>query len=795
MIRRRGPEGEPGERPDDDRGDDPGSDPGNDPGNEWMPFDPGRRPTWPAALAQAGVDLPGPGPVEEPVRIEEQLRLWALQQPWLTLLVALLGAWFWSSAAMWLSRFPGQVAAIWYTNVWGLALLLVLPRRAWPAALLAAGLGILGANLAYGDDVGLAALLVLPNLLEMVVAAWLLRRGGDHRRLLHDPAVMLQVMLKGSLLPAVLGTAAASALMALAGLNQTVQVAWGWLDSSAVGSATLLPITLAVLASDARTLRDHLFDGRTAALALISVGVALLAILMLPFPYVYMVLPLVLGAVRLRFVSVAAAVALVSVTVGTLIAQGLFPAPPQTAHWQQLLLYTPLLAALMPPLLLAASAEQVRRQTLELERSRERYRSLYERTPAMMVSVDRTGRLIGVSRLWLERMGLARAEVIGRRLDDFMTEPARLLASLQVWPALLNAGSCRDVELELARSDGLAIDVLVSATTDRASDGQVLRAHLVLEDITRKRLAEQLAAEHVRSKVTLESIADAVITSDARGRITYANPVALTLLGQTEAALQGRPYGEALVRRDVDNGAEVPDPVALCLQQRRRQVAPQRVRLAHAGGGEHVVQESVSPMVADGRVIGAVAVLHDITEAHAMALQLAHRAQHDALTGLPNRLLLHDRLVQGLQLARRQRRVLALMFIDLDGFKAINDRFGHASGDALLCQVAERLLEQLRASDTACRLGGDEFVVLLPQVESVIDAGRVAHNLLEAISRPYALAGTLVQVSASIGVACHPEGGLDEVSLMRNADRAMYEAKQRGRNQVHFFAPPAARTA
>ncbi|MEY2655407.1 MAG: hypothetical protein RLZZ524_2435, partial [Pseudomonadota bacterium] len=525
--------------------------------------------------------------------LEALLRHLAVQHPWLTLLVAVLGAWFWSSMAMWLSRFPGHMAAIWYTNVWGLALLLVLPRRRWPAALLAVGAGILGANLAYGDDLALATLLVLPNQAEMLAAALLLQRSGDHQRLHHDPGAMLRVMLQGSLLPALLGTALASLLVELTGLGQAGQIAWGWLDSSAVGSATLLPVTLALLASERETLAERLLDGRAAGLALVSVGVALLAILLMPFPYVYIVLPLVLGAMRLRFVAVASAVALVSVAVGTLIAQGMFPAPPQTAQWQQLLLYTPLLAALMPPLLLAASAEQVRRQTFELGRSRERYRSLYERTPAMMVSVDRTGRLIGVSQLWLERMGLGSEDTLGRRLDDFLTEPARLLAGLQVWPSLLNAGRLRDVELQLARHDGQSIDVLVSASTERARDGRVLRAHLVLEDITRKRLAEQLAAEHVRSKVTLESIADAVITTDARGRITYLNPVALALLGQPDSMLIGRSYGEALNRRHVDEGDPLGDPVALCLQQRRRPLAPQRVRLAHAGGGDHVVQESV----------------------------------------------------------------------------------------------------------------------------------------------------------------------------------------------------------
>jgi diguanylate cyclase (GGDEF)-like protein/PAS domain S-box-containing protein len=343
----------------------------------------------------------------------------------------------------------------------------------------------------------------------------------------------------------------------------------------------------------------------------------------------------------------------------------------------------------------------------------------------------------------------------------------------------------------MMRSDGQLMDVLMSATTERDADGRITRAHAVIEDITRKRLAEELAAEHERSKVTLESIADAVITSDPQGRILYLNPVAVTMIGRSEDEVRGRLYGEVLSRRDVETGAELPDPVAMCLHQRRRQTLPQRVRLAHAHGSEHVVQESVSPMfTTDGHLIGAVAVLHDVTEAHLLALKLAHRAQHDVLTGLPNRLLLHDRLQQGLQQARRNRTVLALMFMDLDRFKAVNDRHGHATGDALLCQVADRLRRQLRSTDTACRLGGDEFVVLLSHVEEAGDAGDVAAHLLETLCAPYLLGPHQAEISASIGIACFPQDGADEAALMRNADAAMYQAKQQGRNRVMFFQRP-----
>jgi diguanylate cyclase (GGDEF)-like protein/PAS domain S-box-containing protein len=712
-------------------------------------------------------------------------------QPWLVWLIAALGAWVLSSLVMWLSRFPGQVASLWYMNVWGVALLLPVPRRQWPGLLLAIAIGNLAANLAYGDSL-LAALSYLPpNLVETLAGVTLLRGSEAYRRMSFSPIDGLTVLLRGSLLPSLAGAAVAMLVFGWQDDGPLMRIGLNWFESTLVGSATLLPLVLAVLASERGAIQREFAAPRAWAFALLSVGVGVFCLLQLPFPFVYIALPLALAAVQVRFVVVAALVWLMAMVVVTLIAQGLFVPPPQTAYWQQLLLYAPLLAALWPPLLLAAAMEQARHQNDEISRSRERFRRLYERTPAMMVSTDPEGRLLSVSRLWLERMGLRREDVIGRKLVDFLAADSRRRAVTRTWPDLLATGRCRDVEYRLMRSDGQRIDVLLSATTERDADGCITRTHAVLEDITRKRLAEELEAEHERSKVTLESIADAVITSDPQGRILYLNPVAVTMIGLPEEQVRGRLYGEVLRRRDVETGAELPDPVALCLHQRKRLALPQRVRLGHAHGSEHVVQESVSPMFAAGGVlIGAVAVMQDVTEAHTLALELAHRAQHDVLTGLPNRLLLHDRLQQGLQLARRNRTVLALMFMDLDRFKAVNDSHGHAVGDELLCQVANRLLKQLRATDTACRLGGDEFVVLLSQVEQASDAGDVAAHLLEALSKPYQLGRHQADISASIGIACFPQDGDDEATLMRNADAAMYQAKQQGRNRVVFFKRP-----
>ncbi len=168
--------------------------------------------------------------------------------------------------------------------------------------------------------------------------------------------------------------------------------------------------------------------------------------------------------------------------------------------------------------------------------------------------------------------------------------------------------------------------------------------------------------------------------------------------------------------------------------------------------------------------------------------ELAHRAFHDALTGLPNRLMLRDRLTQAIVRARRNETVLAVLFIDLDRFKVINDTLGHRIGDEVLRSVAGRITEQLRQSDTVAREGGDEFLVLLEEVGSAQNTARVAAKLLASLGRPHAVEGQAMHCSGSIGVAMYPDDGQDAEELIRHADAAMFESKGEGRNQVHFFS-------
>ncbi len=188
----------------------------------------------------------------------------------------------------------------------------------------------------------------------------------------------------------------------------------------------------------------------------------------------------------------------------------------------------------------------------------------------------------------------------------------------------------------------------------------------------------------------------------------------------------------------------------------------------------------------DGQIVNFVGVFNDITEAKQLAETTIYRAHHDVLTGLPNRILFADRLTQALAMAMREDRRLALLFVDLDGFKEINDQFGHVTGDCVLEAVAARMLQCVRDSDTVSRFGGDEFVILLPDIRQGGDAQVAAEKILLAMTEPIDLDCGPVAIGASIGIAVYPANGTTAEELLRNADAAMYAAKKGGKNRYAF---------
>jgi diguanylate cyclase (GGDEF)-like protein/PAS domain S-box-containing protein len=205
--------------------------------------------------------------------------------------------------------------------------------------------------------------------------------------------------------------------------------------------------------------------------------------------------------------------------------------------------------------------------------------------------------------------------------------------------------------------------------------------------------------------------------------------------------------------------------------------------------GEEILEWASINAISDrrGTVTRYVAAFSDITELRRRDEHIRYQAYHDAVTGLPNRLLIRDRLRLEIAKAERDRKHLAVMFFDLDRFKAVNDTLGHSAGDLALKAVGERLLACLRRSDSAGRLGGDEFIVLLPALDNTGDAAGVAEKILAQLAQPLRFGDEEMQVTASVGIATYPEDGLDDETLMRNADTAMYHAKSHGRNAFHFF--------
>ena len=308
--------------------------------------------------------------------------------------------------------------------------------------------------------------------------------------------------------------------------------------------------------------------------------------------------------------------------------------------------------------------------------------------------------------------------------------------------------------------------------------------------VERKTLEDALFEEKERAQVTLNSIGDAVACTDAAGKLTFLNLVAEKLTGWTWQEAAGLPMPEVFRILDTTNREVIPNPMDRAVRGDQTVHLPANSILVRRDGFEIPIEDSVAPIHdGEGRAAGAVIVFRDVSVARAMALQMTHSAEHDFLTGLPNRMLLNDRISQAIVLAPRHNKHVAVLFLDLDGFKHINNSLGHPVGDKLLQSIATRLVDCVRASDTVSRQGGDEFVVLLSEVELSEDAAITARRMLHAVSQPHSIDQHDLHVTTSIGVSVYPEDGLDAETLIKNADTAMYQAKESGRQSFQFFKP------
>ena len=308
--------------------------------------------------------------------------------------------------------------------------------------------------------------------------------------------------------------------------------------------------------------------------------------------------------------------------------------------------------------------------------------------------------------------------------------------------------------------------------------------------IERAAIVETMFEQNDRALVTLNSIGDAVMSTDVNGRITYLNTIAEVLTGWPEQEAIGRPLEEVFRIVDGTTGESAPNPLARAIRDDKTVLLTPNCVLIRRNGIQAAIEDSAAPIHnRRGQVTGAVVVFHDVSVARAMTQKMSYLAHHDSLTDLPNRVLMHDRLVEAIALSDRHRRKLALLFLDLDRFKRINDSLGHVIGDRLLQSVARRLFTCVRSSDTVSRQGGDEFVLLLWEEARALDARVTAERILLALRAPHRIDQHVLHVTASIGMVIYPEDGTDADTLLKNADFAMYHAKACGRDNYQFFQP------
>ncbi len=291
------------------------------------------------------------------------------------------------------------------------------------------------------------------------------------------------------------------------------------------------------------------------------------------------------------------------------------------------------------------------------------------------------------------------------------------------------------------------------------------------------KLLEALVASENRMRLRVDLLSEIVFELDAQKRIVFLNRAWEALLGGSPSALMGKPLGKYLLAED-RSIFDAALAKATRIPESRRTI----MRFVHQTGA--VLTMELSVVVVDGGHVGA---LHDITEQKRIQDQLEYSAHYDMLTKMPNRALLSDRIQQAMASCQRHSRSLAVAFLDLDGFKRINDQHGHDAGDQLLASLGKRLKSSLREGDSIARIGGDEFVAVLVDLEQPEQCEPVLTRLLEAAAEPVSVGELSLAVSASIGVTIYPQDSADADQLIRHADQAMYIAKQSGKHRFHFF--------
>ena len=426
---------------------------------------------------------------------------------------------------------------------------------------------------------------------------------------------------------------------------------------------------------------------------------------------------------------------------------------------------------------------EVEKRTVALAASERNFRSFFELASVGVAQVDAySGRFLQVNNKYCEITGYSEEEMRQFTFRDITFTDDLGIDDQQRRD--LVAGNIREftVEKRYLRKDGRVVWVILSVSALWSAGERPATTLAIVRDISKRKQAEE---ELVFAAKVFEHSIEGIVVTDCKGSILQVNQAfsAITgysveeAIGQNPRILKSNRHSETFYQQMwADLAREGQWSGEIWNRRKNGEVYPEWLTI----NAVHNVQ---------GKITNYVSIFHDITELKRQQEALEHQAQHDALTGLPNRVLLDDRLREALKRILRHQRRVALLFLDLDNFKHVNDGFGHTAGDNLLVELAQRLKKQLREGDTLARQGGDEFLILLSDIEEVDDVSVVCMRLLDCLKQPFCHEEMEYYVTASIGVTLAPEDGSTSELLIKNADMAMYRAKNLGRNNFQFFTP------
>ncbi len=425
-----------------------------------------------------------------------------------------------------------------------------------------------------------------------------------------------------------------------------------------------------------------------------------------------------------------------------------------------------------------------------------RYRGLLEAAPDAMVVVNDEGEIVLLNLQAEKQFGYPRDELLGQKVTNIIPEgfAERLISDRTRTAAEALAQQIgTGIELTARCKNGRAFPVEIMLSPLESPEGILVTA--AIRDISVRKTAEvHLAQMEGRYRGLLEAAPDAMVVVNEEGDIVILNLQAEKQFGYRRDELLGQKvtniipigFAERLIADSTRTAAEalaqqIGTGIELTARRKDGSAFPIEIMLSPLESAEEILVTAAIRDISVRKVAEAAAL--------AMTLQMAHSAEHDFLTGLPNRMLLNDRVGQAIALAQRHAYKVAILFLDVDGFKHINDSLGHPIGDKLLKSIAERLIGCVRASDTVSRQGGDEFVVLLSEVEQEEDTAILARRMLQQVMQTHTINGQDLHITASIGVSVYPDDGMNAETLIKNADTAMYQAKEKGRQSYQFFKP------